>query len=372
MKKNPVENCFAVTAPGLEALCAAELEALGVESVEAVSGGVNFVGDRLAIWRANLWLRTASRVLVRVGEFKCRDFPTLYHKACRLPWGRFLKPDAPLSVQGSCRRSRLIHSDRLAETVQQAVNHALGNVSESRERQSQTVYARVDRDVCTLSVDSSGELLHRRGYRQEQGKAPLRETLAAALLQLAGWRPDQPLWDPFCGSGTLLIEAALWARNLAPGRHRSFAFMDWPKFHPNKWQGLLKEFASETLPVAGLYGSDLDSKMITLASRNAERAGVGDLCLFDVLPCGLRDDLPDGPGLILSNPPYGERLDDEAGVVASFKELREVLEGPCRDWRAALLVPDLKRLRKAGLKGKPLAQLSNGGLNVVLADVTLG
>ena len=237
MKKDCEQPLFAITAPGLEALCAGELTALGLAN-RPVPGGVEFHGGLREIYLANLWLRTATRVVVRLDSFRCRSFPDLFQRTRRLPWGQFLRTQTRVEVSASSRGSRLFHTDRIADTVREAIGH---DSAVSLAPCTQRLLVRFEDDICQLSVDSSGELLHRRGYRQDAAPAPLRETLAAAMLLLAGWDGRERLLDPLCGSGTLPIEAALLAGRRPPGAQRTFAFMDWPGYRPGLWQALQVE-----------------------------------------------------------------------------------------------------------------------------------
>jgi putative N6-adenine-specific DNA methylase len=231
-------DAFAVTAPGLEPLCAAELNAIGIAAT-AQEGGVAWSGDIGSIGLANLWSRTASRVIVRLGEFRARTFFELERNAKRLPWDGFIAPNGGVAFRVTSRKSKLYHSDAVAQRLAEAalrhiagvrVEHASSDDddSDAADPPAQLFVVRVLHDVVTVSADSSGALLHFRGYRQQLAKAPLRETLAAALLLGADWGGDVPLLDPMCGSGTIPIEAARLARRIAPGRDRSFAFARWP------------------------------------------------------------------------------------------------------------------------------------------------
>lgn len=359
---------FAVTAPGLEVVCAGELVRLEMAGVQAVSGGVEFDGDLTALYRANLWLRSATRVLVRMGEVRSRDFPDLFRKAVRLPWGRFIRPDMPVRIKAVSRRSRLSHSGRIGRTLGAAIDRALGrSPAAAGSGPGQLVLARFEENHCLLSIDSSGELLHRRGYREEAGPAPLRETLAAGILLLLGWDGAVPLVDPMCGSGTIPIEGALLAANRPPGGRRRFAFMDWPHFRPGRWEVLLREVESRAVAADGMVirGSDRDGTAVELARRNARRAGVLDRLvlerkdLVDVLP-------PPGQGLVLCNPPYGERLDSERDLPSLFRRLGHVLQNSFPGWRAGFLCPEERWARETGLDLVPVTTLVNGGIRVIL------
>ncbi|MGH7719742.1 MAG: THUMP domain-containing class I SAM-dependent RNA methyltransferase, partial [Gemmatimonadaceae bacterium] len=274
---------FAVTAPGLQEIAAGELRSLGMAVTGVEPEGVSFRGTPADLYRANLWVRTVSRVVARVGEFHARRFDELERHARRQPWERFVRAGAPVRLRVTCRKSRLYHSDAVAERVAAAIafrtdgdaasgagrgvpdagHRGSGRGSSERDGQGegdeargdddalgQLVIVRLLRDVCTVSIDSSGALLHRRGYRLAGARAPLRETLAAGTLLASGWPGNVPLLDPLCGSGTIPIEATLIARNIAPGARRGFAFMQWPDFDNRAWASLLADAAARELPAA--------------------------------------------------------------------------------------------------------------------------
>ena len=357
---------FAVTTPGLEGICAAELRALGISSASPEPGGVAFGGALRELYLANLALRTASRVLVRVGALCCRDFPTLFRKCARLPWGSFIRPGTPLQVRAASHGSRLIHSGRIAETVAAAIGRALGGSAPDPALPQQLVLIRFENDECLLSVDSSGDLLHRRGYRTEQLEAPLRETLAAGILMVLGWDGKTPLLDPMCGSGTFPIEAALLATNRAPGKGRRFAFMTWPHYRAGLWKALLKEVSAGERPAAApIFGSDLDAAALATAVANAGRAGVGDLIHWERKPfAALAPPMPGG--LLLANPPYGKRLGSGEDLKPLYRELGALLRGPFAAWSGAFLSPDPTLAAATGLPWQVAAELAHGGLQVSL------
>ncbi len=367
------EKLFAVVSPGLEDVCAAELSELGLEGVQVLPGGVEFAGGLREIYLANLWLRSAGRVLVRFGEVRCRDFPTLYQKALRLPWGRYLKAETRLQVRVVSRKSRLQHTGRIAETLQQAVDHALGRTAlvEDSAAVSQLLIARLEDDCCHLSIDSSGELLHRRGYREDVGPAPMRETLAAGILKLLGWDCSQSLVDPMCGSGTFPIEGALLAEGRPPGSRRKFSFMAWPRYRPGLWQVLLEEAErSRKLTLPLIVGSDRDGQVLAAARRNAARAEVGERLLFR--ESGLNDLTGfDKPGLVLCNPPYGARLGNSKDLTLLYRQLGQVYQNVFVGWKGALVCPDPHLVAATGLSLRQVALLNNGGIHVGLWTTNL-
>ena len=235
------------------------------------------------MYRANLHLRTASRIVVRVADFGARGFPELVRHVKRQPWERYLDPHRPVRLRVTCKKSRLYHSDAVAERVREGIAARTGagaadDGGENESEEGQLLVVRMAHDRCLISIDSSGELLHRRGYREASAKAPIRETLAAALLLAIDWRGATPVLDPFCGSGTIAIEAALLARRIAPGLQRRFAFMEWPDFDPGQWADIHGDAARGVLPraPAAILGSDRDAGAIEAARANAARAGVAD------------------------------------------------------------------------------------------------
>ncbi len=366
MDHRRTENFFVVVSPGLESVCGREMEALQLVPTRIEYGGIHFAGRLVELYRANLWLRTASRILVRFAEFQSRDFPALFKHAVRLPWGRFLRQDAKVNFRVTCRSSRLMHTGRVAETLDDAVNRALGRTTNPTSKIEQLVLVRIVDDLMTISIDSSGDLLHRRGYRQSKTAAPLRETLAAGVLMLAGWQGHEPLYDPMCGSGTFLIEGALLASQLAPGLHRQFAFMNWPGWRPRLWQQLCSTAGEmSTSPVCSLAGSDRDKAAIGAARENLARlrlTGRVKLAWTDLAK------LPEqaGSGLVICNPPYGLRLDTNRDLVNVSQQMGVHLRRVFRGWRCALIAPDKKLMEATGLPLQQVAILDNGGIPVGL------
>ena len=334
------DQIFAVTAPGLEEVCAVELSSLLNTEVSVEPGGVLFSGGLRELYQVNLSSRIASRFLVRVGEIRARDFSAFYKRCVQLPWGRYLKQDTPVVVRSSSRSSRLVHTGRIAETLGKAINQSLGRSEpEASVDSGQLIVARMEDDVCRISIDSSGALLHRRGYRLETASAPLRETLAGGILGLLGWNGTTPLVDPMCGSGTFVIEAALMAARRPAGGERRFAFMRWPRFRPGLWSQLLDEGQRpSTVPTVAIYGSDADSSAVASAGKNLERAGCTD---FVSLACRPVNDVPavQGPGLILCNPPYGLRVGKEEDLAPLYRQIGDVYKEKFSGWQGALLCP---------------------------------
>lgn len=363
---------FAVAAPGLEESCLREIQTLDLQEAQFLPGGVAFSGQLHDLYRANLWLRTASRVLVRVAELRATSFPDFFKKVLRLPWGHFIRPETPVKVRATSRGSRLVHTGRIARTLGEGIDRALGRGAQAAGENSQLVLARFENDRCTLSVDSSGELLHRRGYRVNVTPAPLRETLAAGLLMELGWDGGCPLCDPLCGSGTILIEGALLASGRAPGAERRFSFMDWPRFRAGRWSLLRDEAAKQSRPGASMpiFGSDRDPAAIAAARANAKRAEVQPLValaqhrLEDCVP-------PADAGLVLCNPPYGARLGGDCDLNQFYASLGRTFRKRFAGWQVALLSPDKHLAQGTGLNLTPVKKFDNGGLCVQLWSARL-
>jgi putative N6-adenine-specific DNA methylase len=345
---------FAVAAPGLEGLVAGEVAGLGATDVRQVLGGVDFRGTRETLMRANLELRVASRVLLRLGRVTARDFARLVDLCARLPWRSILPPGARLDVSASCKHCRLYHTGAVAERVERAARGVLGEPRADAGEAS--ILVRGQDDEFTISLDTSGELLHRRGWRTDVGDASLRETLAAALLSLASWKPGESLVDPMCGAGTIVLEAASIAAGQLPGARRRFAF----EAFADHDAGLLAQLRARTRPAVPtrILGGDRDERTLAAARRNLERAGLA-VDLLHVDAAQLPVELP--PGLILTNPPYGKRIAARDPLHA-LAALRRRLPG----WRLAVLLPEDPQVLKILGRPRERIRLDNGGLRVFL------
>ncbi len=388
----PTYSLFAITAPGLEPFTAQELNALGLwgslspnaksvrleRGTEGEVGGLEFGGSLPDLYRANLHLRTVSRVLARLGEFYAAAFSELRQKASRLPWEQYLVPGQPVALRVTCHKSKLYHSDAVAERVAGAIEDRLGKSvrrengsGEAETNPAQLIVVRLVRDKCTISVDSSGALLHQRGYRLATAKAPLRETLAAGMLLASGWDMASPLLDPFCGSGTIAIEAAMMARNLAPGRARRFAFMNWPTFDDTVWKSVLS--AAEARPPASppiILASDRDAGAIEAAKANAARAGVADGIAFSRRALSAIEPPPD-PGWVVTNPPYGVRVSGDKDLRNLYAQFGNVLRAKCPGWQVAMLCGSVQLQKSLGLDFDEGIPLINGGLRVRLVRASV-
>lgn len=375
-------SLFAVTSPGLEALAAAELEAMGV-SAAAEPGGVAWEGTREELYAANLRLRTAGRVLVRAAEFRARTFFELERHAGKVPWEQWVGPGRAVRLRVTSRKSKLYHEGAVAQRVLEAIERragplqgveaAKGEETEEEGADAQLFVVRFLRDRCTVSVDASGELLHRRGYRREVAKAPLRETLAAAMLLASGWQGSAPLLDPLCGSGTIAIEGALLARRIAPGlAHgeggtRRYAFREWPDFDAAAWTEVVARAEEEALPSAGvpIHASDRDAGAVEATRGNAERAGVLSDLTLDARPLSAVEP-PPGPGWLVSNPPYGVRVGESAGLRNLYAALGRLARARLPGWTLALLSADRRLEAQVGVPFTEVLSTRNGGIAVRL------
>ena len=362
-------ECFAAAAPGLEPLVAAELRGLGELQPVAVGeiepGGVSFRAGRAGLYAANLHLRIASRVLVRIGTFHASAFHELERHAVRLPWREFVASGGPVAFRVTSRKSRLYHQDAIAQRLLAAA----GGATTSDGDAAQEFIVRLFRDECTVSADASGELLHRRGYRLATAKAPLRETLAAAMLVGAGWDGSAPLVDPMCGSGTIPIEAALLARRVPPGLARRFAFMRWPGFDESAWEQLVRQARERMLPRAPvpILGSDRDAGAVAASAANAERAGVaGDIEWRRAAISAMAP--PPGRGWIITNPPYGVRVGERRELRDLYAQLGNVARRCCPGWEVAFLAVHPELERQTGLEPAVRFTTENGGIRVRLVQ----
>ena len=314
---------------GLESLVSDELRKLGYEHTSVENGKVSFTGDELAICRTNLWLRTAARVRLKVGEFTATSFDQLFEKTKALPWARFIPKNAEFPVEGRSVQSTLFSVSDCQAIVKKAVVESLKKEYALEWFPEDGPLMKIEvallKDVVTLTIDTTGAGLHQRGYRALATGAPLKETLAAALVILARYYPDIALIDPFCGSGTIPIEAALMAHNMAPGRSRKFASEGWPWLAPALWQQARQEAEDLIKPEQPDYliGTDIDEAALKIARHNAEAAGVADSIHFQRLEV---KDLTTSKkyGKVVTNPPYGERFGEEAEIKQLYRELAQV------------------------------------------------
>jgi putative N6-adenine-specific DNA methylase len=355
--------------PGLEAVTAREMEALGMPPAHREPGGLGVEGDRRELYALNLHLRTASRVLVRLAEFRAASFGELERRAARVPWHEVLEPGTRPAFDVTCRKSRLYHSGAVAQRLETAVDAATGPRPVG-DGPTQRFVVRLVRDRLTLSADASGEHLHRRGYREATAKAPLRETLAAAALLACGWSPDQALVDPLGGSGTLAIEGALLARRVPPGWRRAFAFQRWPGFDAAAWAALRHEAEARMLPrtPAPIAASDRDAGAVDAARANAARADVGDDIAFT--RAALSDARPPegwtGGGWLVTNPPWGRRVGERGPLRNLYARLGQVAHERFPSWGVAVLTAAPELAGQVGEAPEPVLETRSGGVPVRL------
>ena len=382
---------YVVCAPGLEGVMAGELRALGMETGHGEPGGVALEGNADVIYRMNLHLRSASRVVARVAEFHVTTFYDLEARARHIEWERWLGAE-PVRVRVTCRKSKLYHSDAVAQRFVEAMSKRTGawpatgargartageqeeegepradgnGAGDGEGEDAQLFIVRLLHDKCTVSVDTSGALLHRRGYRQAVAKAPLRETIAAAMVLASGWRGEAPLVDPLCGAGTIPIEGALLARRIAPGIGRGFAFMRWPSFDAAAWARHLAEARERELPnaPAPIAGADRDAGAIDAAAANVARAGVAaDIELAQRSLSEIR--APDVPGWLITNPPYGVRVGAADRVRDLYAQLGNVVRGVLPGWGIGFLSPDRALDAQPRIAVTPAFETTNGGIKV--------
>lgn len=371
-------DCWATVAPGAERLLVGELAALGIAAGATEAGGVEFPATAALLADAVLQLRSANRVVVRLATFEARAMGELERRAGKVPWEEVVKPGGAVHFRVTSRQSRLFHEDGIAERLERAVATVVTGARGVRAAQEaeqleqdltriprvQRFVVRVSRDTFTISADASGAALHRRGWRQEVGRAPMRETLAATLLLASGWPVDQPLVDPFCGSGTIAIEAALLARRIAPGRGRRFAMEGWPALNSNILSDAKKRAAALERPApAAITGRDRDAGAIAASRANAERAGVAANITFEQGP--LSSLPPDGgTGWIVTNPPYGERLGDVAALRDLYAALGRLLREQRPAWSLAFLGADRTLEGQLQVPLEEVLRTTNGGIPV--------
>jgi putative N6-adenine-specific DNA methylase len=369
---------FATSAKGLEEVLAGELRALGVSDVRPGTGGVHFRGSRADGYRACLWLRTANRVLQPLETFACQSAEQLYEGVRNCPWEELLTPEMTLALDANVRDSALTHSRYVALKGKDAI---VDRLRDHYGRRPDIDPAAPDLPVnlhlagnhCTVSLDLAGEGLHRRGYRLERTVAPLRETLAAGLLLLSGWDGTTPFVDPMCGSGTLPIEAALLATNTAPGLARSVAFQKWPGFDAHAWQSLRDEAHQLRRPAsAALVGADRDPRALRAADDNASRLPAATASTITWKRTAFAALPPPVPsGVLLFNPPYGERLKGDESLETLHREIGDTLKQRWTGWTAWLLTGNLDAAKRIGLKATRRIPLWNGPLECRLLKYEL-
>lgn len=364
MTKDGNFEIFLAASPGLESALCAEVKSKGFKQPKTVAGGVVIKGGWPEVWRANLWVRGASRVLARIDQFRVQHLSQLDSRSRKVPWAEVLRRDVPFRVEVSCSKSKIYHSDAAAERIETAIKETLG--APHSPDADIIVRARIERDLCTVSLDTSGDLLHKRGFKEAVNKAPMRETMASLFLRQCGYDGNEPVYDPMCGSGTFVIEAAEIAARLNPGRSRRFAFEQFANFDAAAWKKM-RDVKSARLPPARFYGSDRDKGAVSMSRANAERAGVAEFTEFK--QCAVSDAMPPGekPGLVIVNPPYGTRIGDRKKLFPLYSSLGQVLMDRFKGWRVGIITTEAALANATGLPFLPTeAPVQHGGLRVTL------
>ncbi|MEG4345543.1 THUMP domain-containing protein [Microcoleus sp. A003_D6] len=369
---------FATVARGLETIAAQELERLGAQDVKPDFTGVYFAGDRALLYRVNLWSRTIFRVLMPIAEFRCYNSDMLYREVQKIPWDEYLYPENTLAVNCTGGNEKLNHTHFTALQVKNAIADQQRLQFNKRsnvdvEHPDLLINIHIHQDRAILSLDSSGGSLHRRGYRPAMGLAPLKETLAAALLEMAEWTPDLPFLDPMCGSGTLPLEASLKALNIAPGLFREkFGFMNWRDFDEPLWDKLWAEAENSELPELKqvVAGCDRDFDMLTQARTNAQQAGISGKIQFAQTELSQLE-APADRGVLICNPPYGERLGDASELGDLYKMLGDIFKNRFKGWNAFILTGNKELGKKVGLRTSRRIPVFNGSIPCTLLKYEL-
>jgi putative N6-adenine-specific DNA methylase len=368
------EQFFATCPRGLEALLADELRGLGAEAVEPVQGGVGFAGPFELCYRINLHTRLASRVLWRVGGGEYFDEEDVYHGTLSIDWPKFFTLQQTIMVKVTAQRSPLKSLEYVTLKIKDAVcdrfREATGERPSVDTREPEVrIHAYLTADMCTLYLDTSGQALFKRGLRKQAGLAPLNENLAAGMILLSGWQPGEPFFDPMCGSGTLLMEAALMALNIAPGSGRDFGFERLLRFDALQWQTLREEARAQQLaptpqPIFGrdLFGSSLDDARANIVAAGLE--GVVELKQGNVLEVPA----PAATGVMVTNPPYGVRIGEQSELAAFYPRLGDWLKRRCTGWRVYILSADMALPKLIRLHASRRTPLFNGALECRLFE----
>lgn len=374
MTDNTIE-IFLQAPPGLEPLLAKEAREKGFAMPEAVPGGVVIRGGWEEVWRANLELRGAGRVLVRIGSFMAFHLAQLDKRARKFPWAELLRPGETVRVDVSCRRSKIYHAGAAKQRIETALEafgaRIAGDTTQDEESDPEaealTLKVRIEDNEVIFSLDSSGAPLHRRGTKQFVGKAPMRETLAALLLSACGYDGHNSVYDPMCGSGTFVLEAAAIAAGRAPGLSRSFAFERLANFDAERWQALRDAAGGFASPQFRFAGSDRDAGAVAGANANAARAGLGELVAFHHAAVSNAAPPEGPPGLVIVNPPYGGRIGNKKLLYGLHGALGETLRRNFRGWRVGIVTSEAGLARATGLPVTPLGPpVPHGGLKITL------
>ena len=356
---------YAIVIPGLEQVAAKELEQLSAHEIKPDSGGVHFSGTMETMFRVNLRSRTITRLLMRLKRFTAMTLSELSYEVEKVDLGQFLNGESNVEVHASCHKSKLMHTTKIEHEILQLLRKrglCGAALCGAEQTSTQQIFIRIENNRCVVSIDTSGERLDRRGYRLESGKAPVRETLAAAVLQWSGWQPDEPLLVPMCGSGTFAIEAAMMASKRASGLTHLFPFLNWPSLKQKAWKRLYEKteaMAVQATDPVPIYASDIHASAVAITKRNAERGGV--MGLIHVEQADVRTlKVPESnkPGIVVCNPPYGQRIDaDVRALYASLGQISRELNG----WRMVVFSPNKSCERALGIPVRDRLRVKHGG-----------
>ena len=361
-------DIFLITAPGLQDLLATEAREKGFKVTSVIGGGVTLRGEWPEVWRANLQLRGANRVLARIGEFRAIYLSQLEKNASEFPWAETLPDGALVTVEASCIKSKIYHAGAATQRVQEALVAQGFFIAPTGTEDSYNIRVRIERDIVTFSIDTSGEALHKRGYKEAVNKAPMRETMASLFLRDAGYNGKEPLYDPMCGSGTFPIEAAEIARRFDSGRARSFAFQSLPHFDVDAFEAMR---SPEREAAFNVYGSDRDTGAITMSRANAERAGVSGISEFSVKPISEITPPCEDKGLVIANPPYGGRIGNKKPLFGLYASFGERLMAEFKGWRVGIITTEPSLAKATKLPFKPAGPVvDHGGMKVRLYQTT--
>lgn len=357
-------DIFLITAPGLEQSLATEAREKGFKVTSVIAGGVTLRGEWPHVWRANLQLRGANRVLARIAEFRALYLSQLELNTREFNWTAILPQGAEVSVEATCVKSKIYHAGAAKERVENALSAHGYTIPEYAADAQFSIRVRIDHDIVTVSLDTSGDSLYKRGHKEAVNKAPMRETMASMFLREAGYTGKEPLYDPMCGSGTFPIEAAEIARRFDSGRARPFTFQALPNYDAAEFD----DMRSPNRPAAfNTYGSDRDQGAVHMAAANAERAEVTDVASFSLAQ--ISDIIPpcDTPGLIIANPPYGGRIGNNKPLFGLYAAFGGRLKTHFKGWRAAIVTSEPSLAKATGLPFKPAGPVvDHGGIKIRL------
>tara|TARA_B100001057_G_C22794520_1_gene929040 strand:+ start:310 stop:1428 length:1119 start_codon:yes stop_codon:yes gene_type:complete len=354
---------FIACVPGLENELLTEVKSIGFKKTKLMVGGIQSFGGWSDVWRANFYLRGATKVLVRFASFRVAHLAQLDKSSRKLDWKNLLKYKEPFRVETVCRKSKIYHSGAASQRISKAISASID--AKEDPNSNIIIKTRISSDICTISLDSSGEGLHKRGYKIATGKAPIRETLAALFLKKMKFDGSQVVYDPMCGSGTIVIEAAEIALGLPAGRGRAFAFMELPSFKKSEYQKVT------TVPQKKInlkfYGSDRDKGAIQNSEKNSTTANVENFCHFKV--CSISDVTAPTkqPGIVLVNPPYGNRISERKKLFPLYRSLGKTLSERFVDWHIGIITSDPGLAKATGLTFQDTStSIDNGGIKVRL------